>query len=77
MYHNIPIHIFVIGDVAIGKKKFKIINNKNLSSNLTKMKALIMASTCNIPFNIDSQTIHSTLNILVKKSIKFTIRLYK
>jgi len=37
--------------------------NKNVSSNLTKTKALFMAFISKVAFNIDGLTIHSTLNI--------------
>ncbi len=43
--------------------------NKNISSNLTKTKALFMAFTSKIAFNIDGLTIHSTLNIPIQKSL--------
>ncbi len=40
-----------------------------MSFNLTKTKALLMASIGKVVFNIDSLTIHSTLNILVQQSL--------
>ncbi len=36
-----------------------------MSSNLTKTKALFMASISKVAFNIDGLTIHSTLNVHV------------
>ncbi len=39
-----------------------------MSFDLTKIKALLMASTCKIAFNIDDLTIHSTFNIFVQQS---------
>ncbi len=70
MYLNIPIHLFFIRGVGIGK--FFILKlifqgllqlyNKNLSLDLIKVKALLIAFTSKVAFNIDNQTIHSTLN---------------
>jgi hypothetical protein len=37
--------------------------NRDISFDLTKTKALLMASIGKIAFNIDGLTIHSTLNI--------------
>jgi hypothetical protein len=39
---------------------------KDISYELTKIKALLMASTGKIAFNIDGLIIHLTLNILVQ-----------
>ncbi len=39
--------------------------NRDMSFDLTKTKALLMASINKIVFNIDGLTIHSTLNIHV------------
>ncbi len=77
MYHNIPIHIFLIGGVGISKNiTLKLIiqgllqlYNKDLPSNLTKIKALFMASIGKVAFNIDGQTIHSTLTIHVQQTL--------
>jgi hypothetical protein len=41
--------------------------NRDISFDLTKTKALLMASTSKITFNIDGLTIHSTLNIHVQQ----------
>jgi hypothetical protein len=43
--------------------------NRYIFFNLTKTKALLMASTSKNVFNIDSLTIHSTLNIPVQWSL--------
>ncbi len=61
MYHNIPIHIYLTRGVEISK--FFILKpiiqgllwlyNKDLSSNLTKIKAVCMASISKVAFNID------------------------
>jgi len=40
-----------------------------MSSNLTKTKALFMALTSKVVFNIDNLTIHSTLNIPIQQSL--------
>jgi hypothetical protein len=42
--------------------------NRNMSFDLTKIKALFMKSTSKVAFNIDNLTIHSILNILVQQS---------
>jgi len=65
----------LIGGVGTGKTftlKFIIqgllqLYNKNISSNLTKTKALLMVSTCKVSFNINGLTIHLVLNILVQQ----------
>jgi hypothetical protein len=41
--------------------------NKNMSFDLTKIKALRMAWVGKVALNIDGLTIHSTLNILVQQ----------
>jgi hypothetical protein len=41
--------------------------NKNLSSNLIKTKTLFMTSRNKITLNVDSQTKHSTSNIIVQQ----------
>jgi hypothetical protein len=43
--------------------------SRNISFDLTKTKALLMASIGKIVFNIDSLTIHSTLNIPIQQSL--------
>jgi len=43
--------------------------NRDISFNLTKTKALFMASTGKITFNINDLIIHSTLNIHVQQSL--------
>jgi hypothetical protein len=61
MYRNIPIHIFLTRSDGIAKflnlkliiQALLLIYNKNLSSNLSKIKALLMASTCKVAFHID------------------------
>jgi hypothetical protein len=61
MYPNIPIHISLTRGVGIAKiltleliiQELLLIYKKDLSSNLTKIKALLMASTCKTAFNID------------------------
>jgi hypothetical protein len=40
--------------------------NRDISFDLTKTKALLMASIGKIAFNIDSLTIHLTLNIPIQ-----------
>ncbi len=40
-----------------------------MSFDLTKIKALLMASISVVAFNIDDLTIHSTLNIYVQQSL--------
>ncbi len=40
-----------------------------MSSSLTKTKALFMALTSKVVFNIDDLTIHSTLNIPIQQSL--------
>jgi hypothetical protein len=60
MYYNIPIHIFLTWDAGVGKTfTLKLIiqgllwlYNKDLSSNLTKIKALLMASISKVTFYI-------------------------
>lgn len=43
--------------------------NKNLSSNLIKTKTLFMTSTNKITLSVDSQTKHSTSNIIVQQTL--------
>jgi hypothetical protein len=43
--------------------------NRDISFDLTKTKALLMASIGKIAFNIDNLTIHSTLNIPIQQSL--------
>jgi hypothetical protein len=74
-FPNSLICLFLIGSASIGKNitsKLIIqgllwIYNKYISSNLTKIKALLMASTSKTTFNIHGLTIHSTLNIHVQQ----------
>lgn len=62
MYLNIPIHLFMIGGVGSSKNFiFKLIiqgllrlYNKDLSSDLTKIKAILIESKYKITFNIDN-----------------------
>jgi hypothetical protein len=50
----------VIGiDIGVHDKLY----NKDVSFDLTKTKALLMASTCKVTFNIENLIIHLTLNI--------------
>ncbi len=53
--------------LVLVKKYLKINNSKDLLSNLTKIKALVMTSIDKITFNIDGQTIRSTLNIPIQQ----------
>jgi hypothetical protein len=65
------------GDVGTSKKftlKFIIqgllwLYNRNMSSDLIKTKALLMASIGKITFNIDDLIIHLTLNKHVQQSL--------
>jgi hypothetical protein len=58
---NVPIHVFLTKGAGIAKiftlkliiQELLLIYNKDLSSNVTKIKALLMASTCKVAFNID------------------------
>jgi hypothetical protein len=73
MYYNIPIHVRGAGTRKIFILKLIIqgllwLYNKDLSSTLTKIKALFMASIDKVAFNIHGQTIHSPLNILVQQT---------
>jgi len=71
MYLDTSICLFLIGGAGTIKKftlKFIIqgllqLYNRDISFDLTKTKALLMASICEVAFNIDGLTIHSTLNI--------------
>jgi hypothetical protein len=62
MYLNIPIHLFLIGGVGSSKTFiFKLIiqgllrlYNKDLSLDLTKIKAVLIESRYKIAFNIDN-----------------------
>ncbi len=77
VYHNIPIHIFLIKGVGTSRNfilKWIIqgllqVYYKYLPLNLTDIKALLMASIGKIAYNIDGQTIHSTLNIHVQQTL--------
>jgi hypothetical protein len=77
MYHNIPIHIFLTRSIGTNKKNsLKLIiqgllwlYNKDLSLNLTKIKALFMTSIGKATFNIDGQMIHSTLNFPIQQTL--------
>jgi hypothetical protein len=74
LYLNTPICLFLTGGVQTGKTftlKFIIqgllrLCNQDISFDLTKTKALLMASISKYAFNIDSVTTHLTLNILVQ-----------
>jgi hypothetical protein len=75
-YLDTSICLFLIGGVGIGKTfTLKLIIQRSLrlyirhiSFNLTKTKALLMASIGKVAFNINGLTIHSTLNIHVQQS---------
>ncbi len=77
MYYDKLICLFLIRGAGIGKKfTLKLIiqgllrlYNKKKYSNLTKTKALLMASISKVAFNIDGLIIHSTLNIDVQQSL--------
>jgi hypothetical protein len=71
-------YVFFTRGARIGIKKFTLklviqellrLHNRDLFSDLTKSKALLMASIGKVAFNIDSSTIHSTLNILVQQPL--------
>jgi hypothetical protein len=49
--------------------------NKDMSFDLTKIKALFMVPIDKIAFNIDGLTIHSTLNITVQQSLSNLLNL--
>ncbi len=73
MYPDTLICLFLTRNAGINKTfTLKLIiqgllqlYNKDMSSNLTKTKDLLMASTGKVVFNIESLTIHSALNIHV------------
>ncbi len=77
LYPNTLICLFLTRGVGTGKTfTLKLIiqgllwlYNRDMSFDLTKTKALLMASISKIAFNIDGLTIHSTLNILVQSSL--------
>jgi hypothetical protein len=90
MYPNIPIHIFLTRGVRTGKKiTLKLIiqgllrlYNKDLSSNLIKIKALTMASHVKLHSILMVkheyiQFIEHTYSTNINKSIKFIIRFFK
>jgi len=76
LYPDIFICLFLTGGVRTGKTfTLKLIiqgllrlYNKNIYFDLTKTKALLMASIGKIVFNIDGLIIHLALNILVQQS---------
>jgi hypothetical protein len=76
LYPDTLICLFLIGGVGIGKNfTLKLIiqgllrlYNKNISFDLTKTKALLMASISIFFFNIVDLIIHLALNILVQQS---------
>jgi hypothetical protein len=43
--------------------------NKELSADLEKIKALVMAYTGKVAFHVDGTTIHSALNVPVNQSL--------
>jgi hypothetical protein len=43
--------------------------NRNISSDLTKIKVILMASPSKIAFNIDGLIIHLTTNIPIQQSL--------
>jgi len=72
LYSNTFICLFLTGGVGTNKtftlkpiiQQLLWLYNRNMSFDLTKTKALLMASIGKIAFNIDGLTIHSTLKIL-------------
>ncbi len=74
LYLDTSICLFLTRGVGIGKTfKLKLIiqgllqlYNKDMYFDLTKTKALLMASITKIAFNIDGLKIHSTLNKLIQ-----------
>jgi len=80
MHVNQPIHLFLTKGVGIGKtftlllmiQDFLRHYNKKLGSNPLKQKAILMAFTCKLAFNIDGTTIHSKLSLpLNSKHLQF------
>ncbi len=77
LYLDTSICLFLIGGVGIGKTftlKFIIrgllwLYIRNISFDLTKTKALLMASIDKVAFDINGLTIHWTLNIHVQQSL--------
>jgi hypothetical protein len=77
LYLNTLICLFLTRGVGTGKTftlKFIIqillrLYNRNMSFDLTKTKALLMASISKVVFNIDGLIIHSTLNIPIQSSL--------
>jgi hypothetical protein len=77
LYTNITICLIFTRGVGINKKfTLKLIIQyyydytiKTCFFDLTKTKALLMASTSKVAFNIDGLTIHSTLKIHVQQSL--------
>ncbi len=71
LYFDIPICLFLTRGAKTGKTfTLKLIiqillqlNNKNISFDLTKTKALVMASTSKTAFNIDSLTIQGVCTL--------------
>jgi hypothetical protein len=76
MYHNIPIHLFLIGGVRTSKYfSLKLIvqglsqlYNKDLSLDLTQ-KNLFVTSIGKITINVDGRTIHLVLNIPIQQTL--------
>jgi hypothetical protein len=77
LYPNILICLFLTRSVGTSKNfTLKLIiqgllqsYDRDMSFDLTKTKALFMALISKITFNIDSLTIHSTLNIHVQSNL--------
>ncbi len=77
LYLNTLICLFLTKGVGTGKIfTLKLIiqgllrlYNRDMSFDLTKTNALLMASISKVVFNIDGLIIHSTLNILVQSSL--------
>ncbi len=77
LYPNTLICLFLTRGVGTSKNltlKFIIqillrLYNRDMSFDLTKTKALLMASISKVVFNIDGLIIHSTLNIPIQSSL--------
>jgi hypothetical protein len=71
MHVNQLIHLFLTRGVGVGKtftfllmiQDFLRHYNRKLGSNPLKQKAILMAFTCKLAFNIDGTTIHSKLSL--------------
>jgi hypothetical protein len=77
LYPHEPIHLFLTGGTGT-RKTFTLkliiegllhLYNKELSADLEKIKALVMAYTGKVAFHVDGTTIHSALNVPVNQSL--------